>query len=286
MRCSHHIRFRYRSFWIVFAFVILLSLEMGCDVPPEGNEPDVEWVVSSYPSNGDKQVPRLGWMWMELDRRVLSATVDRESVRLDSGISSVFLYLLFEPVSRQILIRQHSGSPLVPMTNYRLSVQNLIDLDGNVQPEPHEVFFRVGRQEGEILIPEPISWELDMAPLFQERCATKGCHSSPAQAAGLDLSSARGIQRTAIGIQTRQLSSGMTSQEGERGARFLTGLPIIDVVGAVGVSANSYLMYKVMADSHILGQPMPPPDSGLERLSQDEQLTVSIWILSGAPTKP
>jgi mono/diheme cytochrome c family protein len=54
------------------------------------------------------------------------------------------------------------------------------------------------------------------------------------------------------------------------------------VTAGRGEPASSYLMYKVLADDHIRGEPMPP--SG-PRLDAEELELLASWIRSGAPAR-
>ena len=50
----------------------------------------------------------------------------------------------------------------------------------------------------------------------------------------------------------------------------------------LGAPEYSYLVYKLLGDGPVLGDRMPPPDTGAP-LEPDELATVSDWIARGAP---
>lgn len=264
----------------VFAVVI-----QCCDVPAGDAGQEDEWDISSSPADGDQEVPRLGPIYVQLDRRVLPQAVSSDSVRLFSGEVRASLRLFFEPVSRRIIVELVKKSPLEPAVIYKLSVEELIDLDGNRQKEPYEAVFRTTDSEPEpgALLPQ-VGWP-EVEPIFSGRCAGRSCHGPSAPALNLDLSSAKGVERTAVGVLSRQLSFGSIPGEGARGALSLAGLNIIDVQAGSGQPAGSYLIYKALGDPHILGDRMPPPDAGISDLTKPELKALSYWVRSGAPTE-
>jgi len=264
----------------LFAFIVA-----ACDLPPGESASASEWVISSFPESGDSDVSRIGTMAIELDRRVYPRSVSRDSVQISSGEIFSWLHVYFEPVTRQIVIGLFSEHPMRPFVTYRLVVQGLVDLDGETQPEMHQVIFRTGSRLEET-IPTPSAEWSRIDAIFKRSCAHTNCHAGSIPALGLSLSSAIGVQQTAIGAPSNEIPKNMISVEGARGLFSFSSFRIIDVDVSFGQPAGSYLMYKVLGDSHIVGQTMPPPDSNLPQLDREELEALSAWILLGATTRP
>jgi hypothetical protein len=224
-------------------------------------------------------------MAVELDRRVSPQSVHRGAVQISSGEIFSWLYLYFEPVSSRIVVGLYADRPLEPFVSYRLLVQDLVDFDGNVQPERYQVLFRTGSRLEESIPWPSVSWS-GIEAVFKRSCARANCHTGSTPALGLDLSSAKGIQQTAIGVRSNELPMNNISAEGARGLFSFSGFQIIDVGISNGRPASSYMMYKVLGDSHIVGYAMPPSDSDLPQLERDELEAMSTWILYGASTEP
>lgn len=272
----------YRRFILPLALFSLIV--MACDLPPEESSLTSEWVVSSFPESGDTDVSRTGTMAIELDRRVFPDSVTRDTVQISSGEIFSWLLVYFEPVTQQIVIGLYPDRPLKPFVTYRLIVQGLVDLDGETQPETHQVMFRTGSQLEET-IPAPFAEWSRIDAIFQQSCAHANCHAGSTPALGLNLSNAIGVRQTAIGASSSELPKNMISAEGADGLFSLSGFRIIDVSVSFGQPASSYLMYKVLDDSHIVGRAMPPPDSDLPLLDRQELEALSAWILFGATTQ-
>ncbi len=258
------------------------ALMLACDVPPSELTAD-EWVASSFPAPGEQGVPRLVQMHVELDRLVAPDTVRFPAVRIVSGDLQPRLSLHLEPVTRRIIIETWGNLPLEPEATYRLVVEDLVDLDGNAQPEAHEVVFRTGQELGDEPAGPRIEWS-HAERVFGPSCAIDGCHTSPEPARGLDFSGSDQVRDTVVGALPRSVPPGWGPAEGSAAALHVFSFPVIDVVGGAGQPAHSYLMYKVLDDPHIMGSPMPPPDAGTGPLSRTELLTLSDWIRAGAPT--
>jgi hypothetical protein len=199
-------------------------------------------------------------------------------VKLRSGPVEVPLTVRFWPTTSELWIDPDPQTALAPDVSYELQVDGLVDLDGELQPEPYRIVFTTGLALGppaKDAVPRAVA----ALSLLAERCATSRCHAGASPAAGLDLSSAEGVERTAIAAAS-QLPGGTTGEEGARGALALAGLPIIDVFSGRGHPATSYLLYKVLGDEHILGERMP---RGREPLSAADTELLAEWIAAGAP---
>jgi hypothetical protein len=193
----------------------------------------------------------------------------------------VFLATRFDPVARILHAEPFTGRPLEPNVVYRLQVAGVEDLDGRAMAEPVEIQFETGAVEGPLPEPpEPVSWAT-VSPILTAHCTGAGCHGPSRAALGLDLSNGPAVRETALGVPSTQVASGSPGAEGVAGARGLVGLPIVDAQVDRGRPETSYLVYKVLGDPHILGDPMPPdaPLSGasIRRLTG--------WIAGGAPTR-
>ena len=252
---------------------------LGCDLPLEVDSPGGPVVLDSDPGEGEVDVDRGVVFRAWLDRAVYPRDVHRGHVSVQSGSRGVFLAPSFDPIDR-VLVLRNAGVPLDPAVVYRLRVDGIRDLDGNTMAAPFEIAFRTGELAGTEPTPAPVDYAR-VAPIL-EGCAALGCHSADAPALGLDLSSPEGIRTTAIGVVAEQTRVGTQGERPWHGAASLDGLALIDVVGGVGRPARSYLLYKVLGESHTGGDRMPPePDPPLDPAALR---TLSDWILAGAPT--
>lgn len=258
----------------------------ACDVPPrppsEGEGPSI---VASTPMDGEEAVPRRRPMVINVDRPLLPRTVNRASVALESGITSPFLSVRFDVVERAIIATTFTTSALEPDVVYRLIVsEDVRDLDDRPLVEPFEIAFRTSVELGEPLLPRSATWA-EVEPILRRSCTGAACHGPGPAALGLDLSSPEAVRATAIGVPSRQFPSGATGSEGASGTLALAGLRNIDVLAGSGRPETSYLVYKVLGDEHILGDPMPPPgDAAHPPLEYSELRVLADWILAGAPT--
>jgi hypothetical protein len=158
------------------------------------------------------------------------------------------------------------------------------DHQGRAVSPAHTIRFETGSDVGTAPMPRLVSFA-EVEPIFTARCATAGCHGAEAPALGLDLSSAEGIERTAIGVTSRELPSGTTGAEGGRGAVAFAAMPIVDRVGEGGYPETSYLLYKILGTDGIFGERMPAMGGPGPLLDDAETRLVADWILSGAPTR-
>lgn len=257
----------------------------ACDVPHESSSSDSEWVVSSFPADGDRDVSRLERMEVELDRRVHPNSVHRGSVEISSGVNFSWLSAYFDLVTQKIVIGLNPDYPLRPYVTYRLSIRELVDLDGNTQPESHQVIFRTGSRTDVSIAWPRVEWS-EVQRIFSKSCSGASCHGGSTPAMGLDLSNATRIEQTAIGAFSRELPTHMVSAEGARGSYSLLAFRIIDVGVINGRPASSYMMYKLLDDSHIVGNAMPHPDAKTGQLEREKLEAISTWILFGAVMQP
>lgn len=259
---------------------LLALLPVACDIPNPRVIGDGPAVVGTDPADGDVDVDRAAGFRVFFDRSIHPGDVHRGTIRVQSGARSAFLTPWFDPVERALVVDQLGETPLAPSVRYRLNVEAIRDLDGARMAERHEVSFETGvSADGDPAV-EPPAWA-EVAPILRAACAAEGCHVAPAPALGLDLSSARGVRDTAIGVVAEQSRVGVQGAQTWHGAPSLDGLARIDVVGGVGRPARSYLVYKLLGDPHVAGAPMPPD----EALPREQVALISDWIRAGAPTE-
>ena len=237
-------------------------------------------MVRSSPEDGAVDVPVDGVLRVDFDRALLPGSVQRRSVNLRSGAVRPTSFVHLDPITRSAFVELSADDPLEPSAVYELFVDGLVDLDGARQPEPYSVLFRTGVDVAP-RPPEPAPAWRQVADLLTRRCAEGPCHSSGHRAAGLDLSSAAGVEATALGVPSSQSPAGASTAEGARGAFSLAALPIVDLVAGVGQPASSYLIYKLLHDPHVLGDGMPPEGP----LQEANLQLLSGWIRAGAPTR-
>jgi hypothetical protein len=237
-------------------------------------------VLASDPSAGEENVDRAAAFRIWLDRPILPRDVNRANVSVRSGAENVFLGLRFDPVDR-LLVAEATRAALHPTVVYRLRVENLRDLDLVPMGEAFEITFATGEEALGEALPPPLAFA-DVSPIFRDRCATAGCHTSPAPALGLDLSSGEAVLSTAVGVPAEQVRVGVEDERVWHGTSTLAGLARIDVAAGIGRPAFSYLLYKVLGDPHALGVRMPPDPA--PALTDTELALLSRWILEGAPT--
>ena len=191
---------------------------------------------------------------------------------LESGPSRIYMSLEVDPVDAALVATPFGGRTLEPGIEYFFRVEGVRDLDG-VAVEPAATSYVTGdAAEG----PPPLDLAdfEDASAIFQASCV-EGCHGGASPDQGLDLSSAGGIRRTALGVPATQTGARLGY-----GSQGLAGMAIVDGLGGRGRPAASYLIYKMLGDPHIVGDPMPPEGP----LSRDEIRRVAAWIRAGAPT--
>lgn len=236
------------------------------------------------PADGDEGVARRGPFLAGVDRLLLPSSVSRTTVRLHSGTVQGFVSVRFDPVDRVIVAAPFFEQPIAPDVTWRFVVEGVRDLEDRSMEGTHTTVFETGAEEGPPYEAPAARWD-EVAPLLERSCTGADCHGPGEPALGLDLSSGEAVRATAIGVRSRQFPGGTTGSEGARGAIRLSALPIVDVVAGAGRPATSYLVYKMLGDPHVLGDPMPPPGATQPPLTREEMRTVSAWILAGAPTE-
>lgn len=245
----------------------------GCDAGAERSLRAWQLEVSADESGSSS---RFGPIEVEFDRRLSPWSVDRSSVRLRSGAVGEFVFPSFDPIRRTLIVEL--TRPLLADTSYVLTLVELIDLDGETLSPSRELVVRaVDANEPPLPAPFQLAAVLE---IFVSRCANAGCHDATERAADVVLDGPRGLRDTVLGRRSPQMASSSTLAEGT--ASGLIDLPIVDATGTSQSASRSYLLYKVLADPHVLGERMPPPAAG-SPLSTDEATLIARWIRAGAP---
>jgi hypothetical protein len=222
------------------------------------------------------EVDRLPILRVELDRRVAPNSVTAEGVRLISGPRSVALLVEIDLVRPALVLTPRDA--LEGEVTYVLEIDPLRDLDGNAGAGTRRVSFHTGTSLAERPPVPPPSFESVQA-IFSARCATASCHGGELPVLGLDLSSAERVRATAIRVEASEVRRPVEGTAAPS-ALALTGLAIVEPLAP----ARSYLAYKILADPHVPGSPMPPIDGegGEGGLDAAEITTLLAWIAGGA----
>jgi hypothetical protein len=259
-----------------WAIAVLLA---GCSADVPGWDGS-QWRMSSTPDDGATGVDRQARIVVDLERLPLLNTINTSTVHLHAGVIDAWVDISLRPVTRQLWLTPRA--PLEPDTQYELAIQGLNDLDGEGPPEPFRTHFTTGRALGQPAT-EPLVDAAKAVKLLAANCAGASCHGGDDPADGLDLASATGIEATAKNHIATQAYVGTPDGANKVGTLFVASPLIIDSAGDHGEPARSYLVYKMLADPHIVGDPMPPPQHRPLLTRADVQM-VADWIHVGAPT--
>jgi len=164
-----------------------------------------------------------------------------------------------DPVTRTLEV---STRGLPPNAAFRLELMGLIDLEERAMDGPLTVHFSTGDASTE---PAPGTGWIEARAVL-ETCTR--CHEGASAALGLDLSSADGIRRTAIGVPAREVASS--------GA----GVGLLGLVRIQpGSPSLSYLVWKLSGDEEVPGGMRPEHDG----MSLEDAAVLVGWIRAGAP---
>jgi hypothetical protein len=239
---------------------------------------DAAWKLSTVPAAADSALDRQARIILQADRMLLPNSVNRSAVALRSGAVAPWVDLRLEPQLRQVWITWRGA--LESQTVYELSVTGLTDLDGITQPKPYREFFATGTQAG-TRVTDPTIDPQQVLTLLRQRCARAGCHDDAHVSSKLNLGSPDGIESTARNRACALFVD--TGRPPPRGSLYSAAPLILDANVNHGDPARSYLVYKLLGDEHILGDPMPPAgEAGLE--NSEIQLIID-WIRAGAATR-
>lgn len=259
------------------AFGLTLCV-LGCDVAEPGPTREPLVVLSSSPAEGAIVASGKPVFRARFNRRLFPSTVNRRSVRVISGDYQGVLSVRFDPIESEVQAELLDTEDLIAGVTYRFILgSELEDFEGNHIDEPLEIHFEVTEGAPESFFRRDVSFA-EVAPIFEEACATSGCHDANTRAVGLDLSTEGAVRETAVGATSREFP---TTPEGFLGVTSFAGMRLVDVIGDAGRPEYSYLMYKVLGDPHVFGTVMPPT-TFTRQLSDDEIETLGAWIYAGA----
>lgn len=276
-------------------------------------------------------LPATGAIELAFDRLLLPASVTRQSFPLEDlrgvPLNPPLPTVAYDPVARVVTVTP--GSPLDPTQPYKIAIvspKSPTDLMGlraidnaPFDPSFQPIEFMVG-PAAVPPTPPTVDFCKDVLPNLQGRCAVGACHGPPMPAAGLLLTSDRGIAATAVGRVALGANSGPLSAPGQP-QRQLFGVDMAIV--NPGDPGESWLLYKLllakpsacsptdagpalcngghslqtqaMSDAEraalsdlVQGREMPFPVLNLppgtaQGLQIDQLEAISLWIAGGAP---
>lgn len=255
--------------WFGTAAFVLLA---GCDLGSPDSEEAWQVEVVSEP---DGSISRFGPILVETGRQLSPWSVDRGTVRLTSASVGELVFPAFDPIAERLEI--DLARPLLEDTSYLLRLEGLRDLDGTALTEPIQLLLHAS-DASRVEAREPVQLERVLT-LLKSRCADGGCHDAKSRASGLVLDSVAGIRTTALDTVSSQSLS--PSRVPERRGEGLVDLAIVDSQGGTAGVSRSYLIYKVLGDTHALGEAMPPARAGPPLTDEETDLLAS-WIADGA----
>ncbi|APR78110.1 Hypothetical protein A7982_03457 [Minicystis rosea] len=308
-----------------------------------GTTPDGKLLYEPLARDGSTYVLSTTAIKVRFDRLLLPVSASRQAVCLQPLLKDVrsptdcnaglFLEPAYDPVRREVTFRLALGTKLTPGLLYTLTAYLAVkdtpfgfqSFDG--APLPALVRFEMGvKNDGDTPPPEDLlpandhycagpvpSCEGDdcgrsVAAIFGATgCGSASCHGSADTAAGLDTTSASGLEASAIGRSAHGTQTGEHARDpDELPARFGRAMPIVDPAAP----GNSYLLYKLLANPKtplevpfdgapgavpsevqrvqrtiIAGMPMPPSTAIEATLRPGEAEWIGEWILQGAPVR-
>lgn len=208
------------------------------------------------------------------DQLLSPRSVVRANFSLRSADLGVNLRLRWEPASKRVSVL-FDAADVREDVEYTLVVrETLLSWDGVAAGRVSA--FRVRFFAGEVAMARSqISFAREVQPFFAASCAVAGCHSQSDAVMDLDLSSAAGVQRSVVGVISRQNPSMLGGPD--RTEPQWSGMPRV----LPGEPEQSYLLYKLLGDGPLRGSPMP---FGGPSVPQDQIEKMSLWIAQGART--
>jgi hypothetical protein len=267
----------------------LLDAELSTSLTPRGF-PASSVVVA--PRGAAEKIVSTTSIRLRFDRFLLPSETFRQSVcvqsdarevrSLDDCVNGVFVEPSYDPIRRQITLRQSADSSrthLAPGTTYWVTVfpppdaesSGIQAFDGTPLDAPTSFRFTTLDPDPEGArvepVPDPIFCSPDGGKTpgardHLQNCSTSGCHVNGAGDAqnpldapqGLDMSDIASLRATAIGHVAHQTQMGEHAARPEtRGLLFGRSMPIIDP----GNPGNSYLLYKIIANRSNSTEPDP-----------------------------
>lgn len=267
---------------LVVTFLVSL-VGLGCDLPPAdpsgpkwvGTDPSlVAGTPGTIPILDTSKLGVGAELRIIYDSPLRAVSVGRHTVTLQSGEMAPWTRVYADPSLPGLRILLYE--PLIERVNYRVRVEGVRDLDGRLGQSAEFVVVSTATSPPK---DEVVAWS-EVAGIFETRCA--GCHSGTESGpAALDLSSGASVRVTAIERAARGVAIGGPGAAVAVLGGGLFGSRLV-VPGRPG---DSYLLYKILGDPHIVGEPMPPTgDAGNLRLTDDEIRRITDWIATGAAT--
>ncbi|MFO8070834.1 MAG: c-type cytochrome domain-containing protein [Polyangia bacterium] len=237
----------------------------GCP-PPPADDPDAApqgpSPTSVVPEPGSTGVPVDAVIRVKFNDHLDGRSISQARFDLHSGSVDLWVMASYDPVRGELRVWPSARMRKKALWLLELK-QGLAGLDGELVPPGKVTQFETGEQATEE-DPYPLrNWKTHVAPIFESRCVS--CHGGASPLAELRLDSREGISQTLLGAE----SGGW---DGWR--RAIPARP-----------GQSYLLYKLIGDPRIAGEPMPRSMDREEAalLAESDRRVVSDWISSGAP---
>jgi hypothetical protein len=253
---------------------------VGCDQGHQDDQPIVNSAVPIVPTLLTTTVQAGDPIVLQFNRFLNPGTVNRQTIELltSSGTPFTDAVVDYDPVLLTVTLRSppvtggaSAQGWVVPGQTYQVKVvvatpttQGLLAIDNATLAAPFAADLNV---TGPVTpsTPEPqMHFCVDIAPIFNGKCAGSVCHSSPAgsgdsgtfPAAGLVLDNGQGVLDTAVGQVALESNVGPNAGTYASASCPITDyqtcsfgvqMPVIDPgTGGTGDPANSYLLYKVL----------------------------------------
>jgi hypothetical protein len=258
--------------------LLLASCDLGPAEERDSERPPLH-LIASYPPPyagldcAPAELDRCGvpvntQVELRFDRFLLPSTAVRQSILVAAGPNFRVLRPRYDVLERVVVFSLPPGETLLAGTRYDVELlQPEVNSDGwgfrafdgaPLSAEgsaPLRFSFRTTRASpAPPPEPDPVPFAAVSEVFVRAGCASAGCHVSASGAVpplGLDLSSAFGVQRTAIGKVARQTEIGPRSgQSYTDPARFGLGQPRIDP----GRPESSYLLYKLLVSPELCAE--------------------------------
>jgi len=235
--------------------IVLLVAASACTIEPADTEHASPRVVATSPEHMAADNPRNVLLSFWFDLPLDPASIRTDAIELTSGAVRQGGTVRYDPLERRLVFTPDGTFRHDLAYDAHLS-GDLRDLRHGSHVEPMVLTFLTNDQITNQPEPELPSFARGVAPLLLGRCAS--CHGPVAPPLDLDLSSASAIEITAVAHR----------------ANGWPGWPRIEP----GAAAWSYLVYKIIGEDTVRGEPMPPDAP----LSTGELRTILDWIDGGA----
>jgi hypothetical protein len=214
-------------------------------------------VISTQPPAEATNVSRRGMVTFFFDAPLHPGNIVQNAIIVTSGELSQPGFTSYDPSARALIYRPEGRYRRNLRYRARLA-EGLRGLRHREQVEEFSFAFWVGEDDVAGPLPSVGALSEELATVLTSNCGYGGCHGPPTPAAGLDVSHPAALAATAVGQQSWQW----------------WGWDRI----APGSAGWSYLVYKIIGEDSVLGDPMPPV--GLLSAAQQERIVQ--WINGGA----